>query len=37
VFRDWLDARNDRVGGDAPTGGLDMVNGYVLEKAWLRA
>ena len=22
VFRDWLDARNDRVGGDAPTGGL---------------
>ena len=36
VFRDWLDARNERVGGDAPTGGLDMANGYILEKAWIR-
>jgi peptide/nickel transport system substrate-binding protein len=37
VFRDWLDAHSDKVGGDTPTGGFDMVNGYILEKAWLKA
>jgi peptide/nickel transport system substrate-binding protein len=37
VFRDWLDAHNEKVGGEVPTGGLDMVNGYILEKAWLKA
>ena len=28
---------NDSGGGDTPTGGFDMVNGYILEKAWLKA
>jgi len=37
VFRDWLDAHNDKVGGHTPHGGFDMDNGYILEKAWLKA
>ena len=37
VFRDWLDAHNEKVGGHVPTGGFDMVNGYILEKAWIKA
>ena len=27
VFRDWLDAHNDKVGGHTPHGGFDMDNG----------
>ena len=37
VFRDWLDARQDRVGGLLPHSGGELANGYVLERAWLRA
>jgi peptide/nickel transport system substrate-binding protein len=37
VFRDWLSADNGKVGGHVPTGGFDMDNGYILEKAWLKA
>jgi peptide/nickel transport system substrate-binding protein len=37
VFKDWVDAHNEKVGGEVPTGGFDMVNGYVLERAWLKA
>ena len=37
VFRDWLDAHNDKVGGHTPHGGFDMDNGYILEKAWIKA
>jgi peptide/nickel transport system substrate-binding protein len=36
VFRDWIDAHNDSVGGHTPHGGLDMDNGYILEKAFIR-
>ena len=28
---------NDKVGGHTPHGGFDMDNGYILEKAWLKA
>ena len=28
VFRDWLDAHNEKVGGHTPHGGFDMDNGY---------
>jgi peptide/nickel transport system substrate-binding protein len=37
VFRDWIDAHSDSVGGHTPHGGLDMDNGYILEKAFFRA
>jgi peptide/nickel transport system substrate-binding protein len=37
VFKDWVDAHHDKVGGHVPTGGFDMVNGMILEKAWLKA
>ena len=37
VFRDWLDAHNDKVGGHTPTGGFDMDNGMILDKAWLKS
>ena len=37
VFRDWLDAHNDKVGGHTPHGGFDMDNGYIMQKAWLKA
>ena len=37
VFKDWVDAHQDKVGGHVPTGGFDMVNGYILERAWLKA
>ena len=37
VFRDWLDAHHEKVGGHTPHGGFDMDNGYILEKAWIKA
>ena len=37
VFRDWIDAHNDAVGGHTPHGGFEMDNGYILEKAFIRA
>jgi peptide/nickel transport system substrate-binding protein len=37
VFRDWLSADNGKVGGHVPTGGFDMDNGFILEKAWIKA
>ena len=27
VFKDWLDAHNEKVGGHTPHGGFDMDNG----------
>jgi peptide/nickel transport system substrate-binding protein len=35
VFRDWVDAHSDKVGGHTPHSGFDMDNGMILEKAWL--
>ena len=37
VFRDWLDAHLDKVGGHTPHGGYDMDNGYIMQKAWLKS
>ncbi|MGD0720468.1 MAG: ABC transporter substrate-binding protein [Roseiarcus sp.] len=37
VFRDWLDARHDLVGGVAPHGGFELGGGAILEKAFLKA
>ena len=37
VFRDWLDAHSDKVGGHTPHGGYDMDNGMIMEKAFLKA
>ena len=37
VFRDWLDAHSDKVGGHTPHGGFDMDNGMIMEKAFLKA
>ncbi len=37
VFKDWLDAHQDKVGGHTPHGGFDMNNGYILEQAWLKS
>ena len=36
VFKDWLDAHHEKVGGHTPHGGFDMDNGMILEKAWLK-
>jgi peptide/nickel transport system substrate-binding protein len=36
VFKDWLDAHNEKVGGHTPHGGFDMDNGYIMQKAWLK-
>ncbi len=36
AFRDWLDAHHEKVGGHTPTGGAELDNGYILEKAWIR-
>ncbi|HLH50748.1 MAG TPA: ABC transporter substrate-binding protein [Roseiarcus sp.] len=36
LFRDWIDARRDAVGGYAARGGADLANGYILEKAFLK-
>jgi peptide/nickel transport system substrate-binding protein len=37
VFKDWLDAHLDKVGGHTPHGGFDMDNGYIMQKAWIKA
>jgi peptide/nickel transport system substrate-binding protein len=37
VFKDWVDAHHDKVGGHTPHGGFDMDNGLILEKAWIKA
>lgn len=37
VFRDWLQGKTKKLGGLTPHGGFDMDNGYICEKAWLRA
>ena len=37
VFKDWLDAHNEKVGGHTPHGGFDMDNGYIMQKAWIKA
>jgi peptide/nickel transport system substrate-binding protein len=37
VFRDWIDAHRDIVGAHTPHGGFEMDNGYILEKAFLKA
>jgi peptide/nickel transport system substrate-binding protein len=37
VFRDWIDAHHDTVGGHTPHGGFDMDNGYILDKAFIKA
>jgi len=37
VFRDWLDAHHDNVGGHTPHGGFDMDNGLILDKAFIKA
>ncbi len=36
-FRDWLDAKNKKVGGHTPHSGFDMDNGRIAEKAFLKA
>jgi peptide/nickel transport system substrate-binding protein len=37
VFKDWVDAHHDKVGGHTPHSGYDMDNGLILEKAWIKA
>jgi peptide/nickel transport system substrate-binding protein len=37
VFRDWIDAHNNKVGGHTPHSGFDLDNGRIAEKAWLKA
>ncbi len=37
AFRDWIDAHNVKVGGHTPHTLFDMDNGYVVDKAWLKA
>ncbi len=37
AFRDWVDAHNKNVGGHTPHGGLDMDDGLIADKAWLKA
>jgi peptide/nickel transport system substrate-binding protein len=37
VFRDFLDAHNQKVGGHTPHGGYDMNNGWIMEDAWLKS
>jgi peptide/nickel transport system substrate-binding protein len=37
VFKDWLDAHSKNVGGHTPHGGFDNDNGWICEKAWLKA
>jgi peptide/nickel transport system substrate-binding protein len=36
VFRDWIDAHHNTVGGHTPHGGFDMDNGYILDKAFIK-
>jgi peptide/nickel transport system substrate-binding protein len=37
AFRDRIDAHRDLVGGHTPHSGSAMDNGYILEKAFLKA
>ena len=37
VFRDWLDAHNEKVGGHTRTAGSTWTTARILEKAWLKA
>jgi peptide/nickel transport system substrate-binding protein len=37
VFKDWIDAHRDNVGGHTPHGGYELDNGYILDKAFLKA
>jgi peptide/nickel transport system substrate-binding protein len=37
VFRDWLDAHHANIGGHTPHSGFDMDNGYILDKAFIKA
>ena len=37
VFREWIDAHSDKVGGHTPHSGFDMDNGLIMEKAWIKA
>ncbi len=37
VFKDWLDAHNNNVGGYLPHGGFDNCNGWICEKVWLKS
>lgn len=37
VFRDWIDAHHDVVGGHTPHSGSELDNGYILEKAFIKA
>jgi peptide/nickel transport system substrate-binding protein len=37
LFRDWIDAHHDSVGGHTPHGGSELDNGYILEKAFFKA
>ncbi|WP_158812470.1 ABC transporter substrate-binding protein [Methylocapsa sp. S129] len=37
VFRDWIDASRDILGGHTPHGGFEMDNGYILDKAFFKA
>jgi peptide/nickel transport system substrate-binding protein len=36
LFRNWIDARRDAIGGFAARGGFELANGYILEKAFLK-
>ncbi len=37
AFRDWLSGNSKKVGGHTPHGGFDMDNGYIADKAWIKA
>lgn len=37
AFRDWIDAHSDKVGGHTPHSLFDMDNGYIIDKAWMKA
>jgi peptide/nickel transport system substrate-binding protein len=37
LFKDWLDAASDRVGGLTPHAGFMLDNARICEKAWLKA
>jgi peptide/nickel transport system substrate-binding protein len=37
VFRDWLDAHDDRIEGHTPHSGFDLDNGRICEKIWVKA
>ena len=37
AFRDWVDAHSVKVGGHTPHSLFDMDNGYILDKAWIKA